>query len=162
MKIVLRIGSEWFNWIIVANRKLSLGRNMDQQYKQEVKYGQNGLQRVLSIIAFLADFAWQQWYFWVPYKQTFLHAGSYFPLWSIPQRAPSETWKQKKRHAFCLHYLFSAVCDELILWVTGYHKTCLYITNSWFNTRYAICWWAQGCTNSGSKSLWRINFYGGA
>jgi hypothetical protein len=58
--------------------------------------------------------------------------------------------------------LFSAVCDELILSVTWYHKTCSYITNSWFNTRYATCWWAQWFKNSGSKSLWRINFYGGA
>jgi hypothetical protein len=58
--------------------------------------------------------------------------------------------------------LFTAVCDELILSVTGYRKTCSYITNSCCNTRYAMCWWAQGSTHPGSRSLWRINFYGGA
>jgi hypothetical protein len=52
MKIVLRIGNERISRIIIANRKLSLGRNMGEQYQQEVKCGQNGLQRVVSIIAF--------------------------------------------------------------------------------------------------------------
>jgi len=97
MKTVLRIGSEWFNWIIVANRKLSLGRNMDQQYKQEVKYGQNGLQRVLSVMAFWQTLHGNNDIFGCPTNRFFLHAGSYFLLWSIPQRAPSETWETKEK-----------------------------------------------------------------
>ena len=160
--MALRNGSEWFNWIIIANRKLSLGRNMDEQYKQEVKCGQNGLQSVVSIVAFWQTLLGNNDIFGCPTNRLFLHAGSYFLLWSIPQRAPTELWKQRKRHAFRLRYLFSAVCNELSLSVTGYHKTWSYITNSWFNTRYAMCWWAQGCTNQGFRSLWRINFYGGA
>jgi hypothetical protein len=57
VKIVLRIGSQWFSRIIIANMKLSLNRNMGEQYKTEVKYGQNALQRVVSIIT-----VWQNKY----------------------------------------------------------------------------------------------------
>jgi len=53
---------------------------MDEQYKQEVKYGQNGWQTVVSIIAF-----WQTLYgnndiFGCPTNRRFLHAGNYFLL----------------------------------------------------------------------------------
>jgi len=120
---------------------------MDGQYKQEVKYGQNGLQRLVSVIAFWQT-VWQQWHFSACWKL--------FPTLINSSKSTFRNMETKERHVFRLHYLFSAICDELILSVTWYRKTCLYITNSWLNTRYAMCWWAQGCTNPGSKSLWRI------
>jgi hypothetical protein len=51
---------------------------MDEQYKHEVKYGQNGLQRVVFIIAFWQTLCGNNGIFGCPINRLFFYAGSYF------------------------------------------------------------------------------------
>jgi hypothetical protein len=112
---VLGIGSERISRIIIANRKLSFGMNMGEHYRQEEKCGQNGPQRVVSVIVFWQTLLGNNDMFGCSTNRLSA-CWNLFP--TLIRSSKSIFRNMETNEQACLHYLFSAVCVGLILSVT--------------------------------------------